>query len=105
MSARSALATGTGRRSARSWTRFSGHSRWRSGDGAASRSGPNAEEDYIVAEALWLEDKFNSQEGRPAEGSEPVQPLVRVGRFGNVLVRQQLAELSSRALSWLAALV
>ena len=29
-----------------------------------------------------------------AEGGEQAQPLVRVGRFGNVLVRQQLAELS-----------
>ena len=64
------------------------------GDGAASCSCPNAEEDYNEVEAQSLEEKFNSQGGRPAEGSEQVQPLVSVGRFGNVLVRQQLAELS-----------
>ena len=64
------------------------------GDGAASRSCPNAEEDCISVEALSKEGKIISQRRRPAEGGEQVQPLVRVGRFGSVLVRQQLAELS-----------
>ena len=47
-----------------------------------------------MVEAQSKEEKINPQRRRPAEGSEQVQPLVRVGRFGNVLVRQQLAELS-----------
>ena len=45
-------------------------------------------------ETLSKEWEIISQRRRPAEGGEQAQPLVRVGRFGNVLVRQQLAELS-----------
>ena len=44
-------------------------------------------------ETLSKEWEIISQRRRPAEGGEQAQPLVRVGRFGNVLVRQQLAEL------------
>ena len=50
-------------------------------------------------EALSKEKKINSQRRRPAEGGEQLQPLVKVGRFGNVLLRQQLAELSWKG-SW-----
>ena len=44
-------------------------------------------------ETLSKEWEIISQRRR-AEGGEQAQALVRVGRFGNVLVRQQLAELS-----------
>ena len=33
---------------------------------------------------------------RPAEGCEQTQPRVRIDRFGNMLVRQQLAELTRK---------
>ena len=41
--------------------------------------------------------RSSARRRRPVEGGEQAQLLVRVGRFGNGLVRQQLAELSWRA--------
>ena len=45
----------------------------------------------MKAWALSKEWEIISQRRRPAEAGERAQPLVRVGRFSNVLVQQQLA--------------